>query len=115
MPYSPSDPSSVQSAIDLAQRTVEFANRERTSMRKTIKPGPEREKRIEKAIEEINRAMKPLRSLIGISTWEPLPDDLEDQIRSASTGLQYERKQLKKMLYDPRKRRARRAALLRVH
>jgi hypothetical protein len=89
--------SQAERAAAKGRETVDFAQAERAAMRKTMRHGPQRVKRLEAAIDAINLAMKPIRSLIGKTTWEPLPTAIEDDLRSVSRQLQYERRQLKKM------------------
>lgn len=61
------------------------------------KGDPTRERAIEGALELIDEAMKPLRSMIGKLLWDPQPEEQDQALRAVSKRLQYERKQLKKM------------------
>lgn len=56
-----------------------------------------REHDIARAIDSINDAMRPLRSMMGKLVWDPVPDEQERALRAVSARLGYERKQLKKM------------------
>lgn len=85
-------PQYIQTALD----TVAKARLTREDIRRTQKPGdPDREVRLDKILAEIDDAMKPVRSAIGAIAWGKA--DFEDQLRSVSQDLQYERRQLKKM------------------
>lgn len=57
-----------------------------------------RRERIELEIRRLGAAMAPIRSAIGRLVWEPVAAALDTRLRDASRALQYERKQLKKML-----------------
>lgn len=85
-------PQYIQKAID----TVAKARLTREDIRRTQKPGdPDREVRLEKIIADIDEAMKPVRSAIGAIAWGKA--DFEEELRTVSQALQYERRQLKKM------------------
>ncbi len=75
------------------------ALRVRQGLRWQAKKGdPGRERAIETALKRLNEASAPLRSAIGRLAYEPQPDQLDAELRSASQRIQYERRQLKKML-----------------
>jgi hypothetical protein len=65
---------------------------------RTRRGDPERTRTLEAELRAVDAAMKPIRAHIGRAVWEPLPDALEEPLREASRRLQYERRQLKKML-----------------
>lgn len=82
--------------IAKAHQTAEQARLTREDLRKTYKPGTkDRERIIEKTLRTIDEAMRPIRSAIGKIAWGQT--EFEEELRAASTALQYERKQLKKM------------------
>lgn len=75
------------------------AERLRKALRRRYKPDDTR--RVDKVtamIELIDRAMKPIRSHMGRLTWEAYPSDVEQALTETSGKLQYNRRQLKKML-----------------
>ena len=85
-------PQYIQKAAD----TVAKARLTREDIRRTQKPGdPDREERLDSILDEIDAAMKPVRSAIGAIAWGR--SEFEDQLRAVSQDLQYERRQLKKM------------------
>jgi hypothetical protein len=91
---------SLQRDIDHAWFQADRARGERVEMRWRQTPGStEREATIRTLLHEITQAMKPLRSAIGKLVFR---DDEacrhEDDLRAVSQRLQYERKQLNKML-----------------
>ena len=90
------DQSHVREALDGAYEAANGAATLRRRLRWKQKPGSRRrEKQIADALEEIRRAMAPIRSLIGKAAWEEIPQ--EPDLRAVSRRLQYERRQLKKM------------------
>ena len=76
------------------------ANRARAELRWRQSPGStERQGRIHSLLTQINAAMQPIRSAIGTLAWGGQEAArYEDDLRDVSQQLQYERKQLKKML-----------------
>lgn len=58
---------------------------------------PVRQSHLAQLLDEIDDAMKPIRSHIGRLVHDPIPDAQERDLRAASAALQYERRQLKKM------------------
>lgn len=58
---------------------------------------PDRQAALGSILDQIDDVMVPLRSHIGRLIWEPVQQELETRLREVSTGLQYERRQLKKM------------------
>lgn len=81
-----------------AQRVAEDAQALREDLRWSVKPGTtDRQRAIGHQLDAIDRAMKPIRSRIGGLIAHPLPAADERRLRQVSKGLQYERKQLKKM------------------
>ena len=88
----------VEAATQQGEATATAARMAREDLRWTAEPGSdEREAQIAAMIDDIGDAMHEIRSLIGRLTWDPIPDEYEKPLRSASRQLQYERKQLKKM------------------
>lgn len=84
----------VEAAVSLGHEAREF----RETVRWRVKPEDEaRQSHIDALLDQIDDAMKPLRSHIGRLVWEPRPDAEDRALREASALLQYERRQLKKM------------------
>lgn len=79
-------------------RAVAFkAEKWRAQVRHKVKPSPHRTAKIDDLIEEIDKAMKPIRSAIGSLLWHAEYRPHEQELRDVSQRLQYQRKQLKKM------------------
>jgi len=79
-----------------AQQVADRAALVRQDTRRAEKPGDSvREKRLDATLDEIDAAMKPVRSAIGRIAWGA--GEYEAELRDVSRRLQYERRQLKKM------------------
>lgn len=82
--------------IEEAERVANHATIVRQDTRRAEKPGdPAREKRISDTLDQIDQAMRPIRSAIGKIAWGTA--EYEEELRDVSARLQYERRQLKKM------------------
>jgi hypothetical protein len=89
------------STIAVAEKRLLAIQSVRANERRGAHPSdPDRQARILAGIEEVDAAMKPIRSLRGQYLWEDTLLDEPDYERlcSVSKQLQYERRQLKKML-----------------
>lgn len=100
LPMSPSlDFDTVRTDVQAAQGVaLEAASLRRTLRRRFNRDDPRRIERLTAMLELIDKAMKPIRSHSGRLAWEAFPDDLDQTLPEASSVLQYERRQLKKML-----------------
>ena len=92
--------SSAEAIISAAENTLTDAKNRREAERRGAPPGEkQRNERITRTIHKINVAMIDVRALIGRAQWyEVMSDDAEHRLRTVSEDLQYERRQLKKML-----------------
>lgn len=71
----------------------------RRSLRHNVAPtDPSRVTLLENALEKLRVAMVPVRSAMGHLGHDPGPPTVDAAVRSASAYVQYQRKQLKKML-----------------
>lgn len=95
----PTDPLVVESDLDLADQALAGIRLNRRYWRRRSNPAAgDRRASLQESLEQIDSAMKPLRSHIGRLAWEPVPEKLERRLRKTSQELQYERKQIKKMM-----------------
>ena len=89
------------SELTAAKQAVEHARKVRAVHRRRSNRGaPQREQDISLALERIQRAMQPLRSMIGRFPYGPQTDEAEANrqlVRDASQELQRERRKLWKM------------------
>lgn len=95
----PENPSEV---IEAAEKVGSEATTLRRQLRKAGGPSPQRDAKILPMLDDIDSVMRPLRSFIGHFQYESFGTRTERRATDASSGLQYERKQLKKMLAGPR-------------
>lgn len=100
MPFSDRVDSGIAAAESVAVRSADF----RKQRRRNSKPGNKRrEKELERLLDDINRAMEPVRSFIGRLQHTPktaatvITPEQEAALRDVSKDLQYQRRQLKKM------------------
>jgi hypothetical protein len=92
------DYESLRKAAEAARREAKRGRELRAELRWKVQPSdPIRRERLDKQLEQMRKAMVPVRSGIGSLRWEPMPRELELEVRAASLDLQAERKQLKKM------------------
>lgn len=86
--------------IERANKAADQSREWREGARHRTKRGAERDAVIRGHLSRLSEAMEPIRSAIGRLFYEPLEHGLELRLRDASANLQYERRQLKKMLSD---------------
>lgn len=88
----------ISQAVSEGEAAANDAAALRARLRLVTKKGdPGREHDIKRAISRINKAMEPIRSIVGRLLWDPQPEAEDRAIRAVSKRLGYERKQLKKM------------------
>lgn len=88
----------IQDDIRLGNAVAVECAQFREEVRHRVRPDdPDRIDQIERLLGSIDVAMRRLRSHIGRLVHEPLPSNHEEKLRATSQGLQYERRQLKKM------------------
>lgn len=89
----------IKSSIEVGSDVAAAAELVRQDLRWNVKPGtPEREDTINHHLELIRLAMVPIRAWIGRAVWGQVKAADEAALREVSDQLQYQRKQLKKML-----------------
>lgn len=77
---------------------LEAARATRQQLRGASEPGDaDREHELEVALLSIDNAMRPIRRLIGLLVWVPVPAHPEKRLRQVSHDLGEERKKLKRM------------------
>lgn len=88
--------------LDAAAAAVEEGGRAillREELRWSVAPeDPERARRIRDQLEKLRLAMIPVRSASGSMIWDPGPEGVQQACKDASKFVQYQRRQLKKML-----------------
>lgn len=95
----PRDHEKLRKAIGTGRLAAEHAGTVRASLRRrTEVADEERQAELEATLAELREVMRPLRRALGKLIWEPIPLDLEDELREVSAAIQYERRQLSKML-----------------
>lgn len=89
----------LKEALQDGSDTLAAARDTRERLRRDTTPGdPERESELSATLHRIDRAMGPIRSHIGRLVNVVIPRKQEVTLRQLSHDLQYERRQLRKML-----------------
>lgn len=92
------EPTEIEKLVAAAKRVNRDALLAREELRWRVRKGdPDRKQRIDTMIANIDRIMKPVRSMVARLLWEPVPEAQAESLRAVSQSLQYERRQLKKM------------------
>ncbi len=92
-------PEQIERDVEFAEQIDRDSRQFRAEHRWRVKRSdPTRQAHIQQLLDAIDDAMRPLRSHIGRLVHQPLPSEADEKrLRGASAGLQYERRQLKKM------------------
>lgn len=97
MQASPS-PQQIDRDIKAAKQTVTDAFALRKRLRRNSQPGGLRQGELERAIERMRFAARPIRHYMGMLAWHQEAAAREFELRAVSAALRNERKKLSKML-----------------
>lgn len=94
-------PKNPEILVSEAENLAQTATLRRRAHRRENR-SPERDNAILPLLDDIDSVMRPLRSFIGHFQYQTFGVPLERRATAVSIDLQYERRQLKKMLHEPR-------------